>query len=125
MTSMTEDQEQAERAKYQAQYASVLSQFRGIRQEIQDAYAEGKLQSKLAGDAQRAAARGNGQYSCIGRSIEGVRQEQADYQASESEEAWGTYWGLMKQYQLALQQAMVEAGIPRDKVHLFRNPVVV
>ncbi len=124
-STMTEDQKQAERAQYREQYVRVLAQFREVRQAIQDAYAEGKHQSKLAGDAQRAAGMGGGQVSCIGRSVEDVRQENADYQAGESDEAWDTYWGLMKHYQLALQQAMVEAGIPRDQIHLFRNPVVV
>lgn len=113
----------AEAAPHVGAYAAVLAHpsLREMRREIQELYQEACHQSKLASDAQRAAVRGMGQLSCIGRDIGAVRQGNADYQADEADDAWRAHRVACHKYELAVQAAMRDAGIP---VEMFRSPVL-
>ena len=113
---------ETERAPYQSQYAAILArpEFREMRRGIQELYSEAAHQSKLHGDAQRAAVRSIGQVSAIGRNIYDVRQDNADYQADEASTAWRAWGDATHKYEVAVQEAMKEAGI---SIALFRSPV--
>jgi len=119
-----EEERQAARAPYYAAYAAVLARpaMREMRRDIQDLYQRMCWENKLAGAHQRAAARATGQISCMGRDIAAVRQAGADEQASAAGTAAQAWLDACGAYELALQQAMHEAGIPID---LFRSPVLI
>lgn len=116
-----------ERAKSTAQqpfiqtYAAVLARpdMREMRRGIQELYGYASERSKLASDAQRAAIRATGQVSIIGRDIGAVRQSLADEYGDEVDEAWQAWRVACHKYELALQSAMRDAGIP---VTMFRSP---
>lgn len=101
-------------APYVDAYARLLQSpdLREMRQEIQGLYGEACHQSRLASAAQRAAIRGTGHVSCIGRDIGAVRQGVADECGSEAESAWGQWNNACHKYEALVDERMTEAGIP-------------
>jgi hypothetical protein len=112
------------RMKYHVRYADILSrpELREMRREIQRLYETMAWASKLAAAHQRAAAHQVGKVSSTGRSVEAAWQANADYQADEATTAAHAWNDAVYIYEIAVQQAMSEAGIP---VVLFRSPAVV
>lgn len=118
-----ENAKNSERVKYNIAYSEILArtELREMRREIQNLYEHYMWESKLAGDAQRAVAYGIGKISCMGRNVADVRQGNADYQSDQATLARQAWEDSSRSYELAVQQAMVEMGIP---VELFRSPVL-
>ncbi len=116
-----------ERAKSIAQepyvepFLAILSrpELREMRRNIQKLYGYACERDRLGAAAQRAAIRGFGQVSCIGRDIGAARQGVADEYGDESDQAWAAYWKAERAYRLAKHTAMREAGIP---VTMFETP---
>lgn len=115
---------QSERMKYNIAYSAILSRpdLREMRREIQRLYESLAWAAKLAGDAQRAVGRSIGQVSAMGRNIAEVRQGNADYQADECDRANQAWNDACHAYEVELQQAMRDTGIP---IALFRTPVLI
>lgn len=113
-----------ERKQYREKYAELLSlpEMRAMREEIQEAYQTAIYRSRIQGDQQRAAVRGAGTVSCMGRNLGDVRQAYADQLASEIDMDWDVYDDRFHKYEIAIQAAMTREGIP---VSLFRGPVLV
>ncbi len=113
-----------ERMKYNVAYADILSrpELREMRREIQSLYETMMWQGKLAADHQRAVGYAIGKTSVMGRDIAAVRQQGADYQADEADRATQAWNDACHVYEVAVQQAMSEAGIP---IALFRSPVLI
>ena len=104
----------ARRAPYIIAYAQLLQspELREMRQNIQELYGESAHQSKLAGDAQRAAIRGAGQIFCMGRDIGQVRQGTADSMASDADGIWAAWSKASTTYEREVDRRMVELNIP-------------
>jgi len=109
---------------YVEAYSAVLAMpgMLEMRRDIQEKYGYACERSRLAAAAQRAAIRGMGQVSCMGRDIGAVRQGLADEYGDELDSAWQDWAHASGAYEVAVQAAMQEAGIP---VEMFRSPVKV
>jgi hypothetical protein len=120
---IAESDRAAERSKYTAAYAQILSSpdMREMRRVIQGFYGEACHLSKLAGAHQRAAIRGGGQISCMGRDVGAVRQVYADEVADDASVEWSKYDTACGNYERELQRILTEAEIP---VELFRTPAI-
>ena len=120
----TERELTARRAKYSAAYAGILSRpgLREMRREIQSLYKALAWEGKLAADHQRAVGYAAGSISVLGRDIAAVRQAGADYQADKADRASQAWFDACHTYEVALQQAMFDEGIP---IAPFRTPVLV
>ena len=120
----------AERAKatasqsYVQTYSDILARpdMREMRRTIQEHYGNYRERGRLAAAAQRAAVRGFGQVSCLGRDIGAVRQGVADEYGDEADQEYRLYVQAEVAYERAVQAAMRQAGIPDG---MFRNPVVI
>jgi len=104
------DEQTTLRERYKSAYADILAlpEMRERRRAIQEAYGEARERDRLAGSAQRAAARGN-----LGA------ERIADDYADEADAADASHARLCTEYEIALEDALIAAGIP---VGLFRSP---
>ena len=98
---------------YCAAVASVLGlpHMRAMRRGIQETYGVAMQTDRRAAACQRAAVRGAGQISCIGRDRGVVLQGEADRLAEGVSEDWATYDRLSAAYQQERDRLMTARGL--------------
>lgn len=96
-----------------AAYGMILSlpHLRAMRKEIQEAFNDAAQAQKILDSRYRAAARGMGEISCIGRDVGERRLSDADRHAEDVTDLWATHRRLSDAYEAERSRLLAKRGM--------------